>query len=218
MILIFNGPPGSGKDEGCSYLETLGYKSFSFKHELFKETFKQFCVTEEWFMEGYNDRKIKEKYTEELGMSRRQALIHTSENIIKPLHGKDYFGNKVALFLTLDNNYCGSDAGFVEEVAPLINKFGNQNCAIIQLTRTGCDFSSDSRRYFDAENIEELVIGTKTISLPEQTYSHKFSVRMYRVHNNGTKEQFRENLKAIHLKEQLLEQQQNNTAEAKGVS
>ena len=62
MIVIFNGPPASGKDEAASlYKEKFGFGNLSFKYQLFKETIKHFEVDERWFMEGYNDRDQKEK-------------------------------------------------------------------------------------------------------------------------------------------------------------
>ena len=39
MIVIFNGPPASGKDEAASlYKEKYGFGNLSFKYQLFKET------------------------------------------------------------------------------------------------------------------------------------------------------------------------------------
>ncbi len=61
MIIIFNGPPGSGKDEAASYFKRRGFKHLSFKQVLFKETIAFFDVDEEWFMNGYNDRTVKEQ-------------------------------------------------------------------------------------------------------------------------------------------------------------
>ena len=69
----------------------------AFKYQLFKETIKHFDVDERWFMEGYNNRELKEKKEFALNdMSRREAMIHVSENIIKPKKGLDYFGQSVA--------------------------------------------------------------------------------------------------------------------------
>ena len=60
MIVIFNGPPASGKDEAASlYKENFGFGNLSFKYQLFKETVKYFDVDERWFMEGYNNREMK---------------------------------------------------------------------------------------------------------------------------------------------------------------
>lgn len=211
MIFILNGPPGTGKDEACSYLETLGYTHLSFKYELFKETFKQFNVSKEWFMPGYNDRSIKEKYDEVLGMSRRDAMIYTSEVIIKPRYGNDYFGKSVANQLKHGGFYCCSDGGFVEEILPIINKLGKENVIILQLTREGCDFSSDSRRYFDGNITEEYIIDKKTLPKVSDILQYKFPLKLFRIHNNGQINQLKETLKLIVEKERHARKQ--NTTE-----
>lgn len=205
-VLIFNGPPGCGKDAACSFYETLGYTHLSFKEELFKETIRFFGVSREWFMEGYNNREIKETPVPELRiagkkLSRRDAMIYVSEDYIKPKYGKEYFGKKLAEQITIDGNFCVSDGGFQEELSPIINKFGAEIIVVIQLTREGCNFSSDSRRYFNGNLVEEIVLGKQTPIikshlLPEQPY-----IRTYRVHNNGTKDEFYSAIQMIHEKE-----------------
>ena len=101
MIVIFNGPPGAGKDEACLFFQTIGYKHLSFKEELFKETFKFFGVSKEWFMNDYNNRSVKEMPVEELkidgvAVSRRDAMIYVSEEYVKPKFGNDYFGKQLS--------------------------------------------------------------------------------------------------------------------------
>lgn len=211
MIFITNGAPGTGKDESCSYLKSLGYKHLSFKYELFIETFRQFNVSKEWFMQGYNDQKIKERYEEKLGMSRREAMIHTSENIVKPKLGKDFFGIQVANQLCLGRNYCCSDGGFVEEILPIINKLGKKNVIILQLTREGCDFSSDSRRYFNGNILEDFIIDKKTMPIESEVLQYKFPTKMFRIHNNGSIDQLHEVLKLIVIKEQNARKQNTTT-------
>ena len=116
MIVIFNGPPGSGKDEAASlFKETFGFQNLSFKYQLFKETIAHFEVDKAWFMEGYDDREVKEKKEFALkDMSRREAMIHVSEDIIKPKNGKDYFGRMVAEEIEDGKNYAIADGGFTE--------------------------------------------------------------------------------------------------------
>lgn len=214
MIIVFNGPPGTGKDEACSRFQSLhGYNHLSFKYELFKATISHFGVTKEWFMAGYNDRSTKERYETELGMSRREAMIHVSENVIKPQFGDDYFGKQAASQIDPEKNYCFSDGGFVSELTPIINKVGAERLCIVQLTREGCDFSSDSRRYFDGEMVEQFIIEKETTVSKSHILPHKFPIRTYRIHNNGNIEQFRSALDSIYEKERNVKQG-NNTAEA----
>lgn len=205
MNFIFNGPPGSGKDEACNFLKTnFGYKHLEFKDQLFKETFKFFGVSKEWFMEGYNDRSVKEKPVPELtingsSVSRRDAMIYVSEKVIKPTYGKDYFGSKTAEMLDPSSIHCFSDGGFVEEIHPLINRLGRDNICIVQLYRTGCSFSSDSRNYINGVLTEEF--GTKDPNISFQKSEPQIQIRMYRIHNNTSVSDFHQNIKEIIRKE-----------------
>ena len=200
MIVIFNGPPGSGKDEAASlYKRELGFHSLSFKHVLFKETIKHFGVSEEWFMEGYNDREQKEKKEHSLGnRSRREAMIYMSEEVIKPNHGKDFFGVQVASEIKKSVNYAISDGGFVEELVPLVNKVGNKNIVIVQLTRDNCSYSSDSRRYFNGKLELEYVLGHKTEIENEYVLDNEKNLLTYRIHNNSSIAQFYDALKDVY--------------------
>lgn len=202
MIFIFNGPPGTGKDEGCLFLKGLGYKHLSFKEQLIIETCKLFEVSENWFMAGYEDRTLKEKKTIYLqGLSRREALIHTSENIIKPKFGSGFFGEKLSEKIDREGVYCVSDGGFIEEIIPIINKIGTENIIIIQLTRDGYDFSIDSRKYFNFNLVEEYILGNSTPINPSEVIDKYLPIKTYRVHNNKTVTEFHSVLKNIHEKE-----------------
>lgn len=217
MIAVFNGPPGTGKDEACLYFKELGFKHLSFKDELFKETFKFFGVSKGWFMKGYNDRSVKETPAPQLkingtSLSRREAMIYVSEKYIKPKYGDDYFGLQAVKNISEKHNYCFSDGGFISELIPIINKVGAENICIIQLTRDGCDFSSDSRRYFDGEIVEEYTIVKKTEISKLHILPQKFPVRTYRVHNNGNIEQFKSVLQKIYEKE--TDDKQSSTKKA----
>lgn len=200
MIFVFNGPPSSGKDEGALFFKTsYNFKPRSFKYELFLKTMEYFSVSEEWFMKKYTEKE--KEIPEDLlgGRSRRAALIHVAEDIVKPNHGLDYFGNQAASNITLPGNYCFSDSGFKEELQPLINKFGVENVIIIQLLRDGCDYSKDSRNYLTGQIVEEYILKkeTKIDTGKEQL----LPVRTYRIHNNGTLKMFRETLEKIYKKE-----------------
>lgn len=202
MIILFNGPPGTGKDAAADYFKAHGFKHLSFKYQLFKETIKYFAVDEKWFMDGYKDREEKERRSALLGhMSRREAMIYVSEQVIKPRKGLDYFGQLVANEIDLSKNYCISDGGFIDELVPVINKVGSDNFVLVQLTRDGHDYSTDSRRYLDGNLFHEYINTTKTPVEKKYVLPHKFDVKMYRIHNNGTIGAFYEVLKDIYEKE-----------------
>jgi len=187
MIIIFNGPPGSGKDEAAAWFKRRGFAHLNFKHFLFKETIKEFDVDTIWFMDGFNNRTIKERPEDELrGMSRREAMIHVSEDIIKPKYGKSYFGDQVAEQVDIGEEYVISDGGFVEELQPIIEKIGEENILLVQLVREGCSYQNDSRRYFNGYLEEEHVCGFKSELLKEHFLDYEFAIPTYRIYNNGT--------------------------------
>jgi hypothetical protein len=153
-------------------------------------------------MENYDDRVLKERAESRLGgLSRREALIYVSEEIIKPKFGKDFFGVKAAQELDNTDNYCFSDGGFQEELVPIINKLGADNIILIQLTREGCDFSSDSRRYINGILVEEFILGVETPIIKSHILQENFPIKTYRVHNNATVQELRAVLEKIHEKE-----------------
>jgi hypothetical protein len=200
MHVIFNGPPGSGKDEACHFLKTnYGYKHLQMKDELFIDTAEYYGVSLEWFMNGYDDRTLKEYPREELGgISKRQALIHVSETVMKPKHGKDYYGRKTAEKMDQVSSYCFSDGGFIEEILPVINTIGQENICIVQLYRTGCSFSSDSRNYINGILQEDLGKREGQIQNSKQP---TLLIHMYRLHNNTSVSDFHQNIRTIIRKE-----------------
>lgn len=205
-VVIFNGPPGSGKDAACDFYKSIGYTHLSFKEELFKETIRFFGVSRDWFMDGYDFREIKEKPMFELQiagkkLSRRDAMIYVSEKYIKPKYGQDYFGTQLVKNMNEFDLFCVSDGGFQEELSPIINKFGAESIVIIQLTRDGRTFSSDSRRYFNGNIVEEITLGNQTPILDSHILPEQVNIRTYRVHNNGTIPDFYSTILMIHEKE-----------------
>ena len=201
MNIIFNGPPSSGKDEGCEFLSAIyGFKHLSFKSQLFKDTIEYFGVDEEWFMEGYN-RLTKDSPEYELqGLSRRNALIYVSEDVKKPKYGLSYYGDKTVEKLNGIDSYCFSDGGFKDEVMPVINKLGTDNICIIQIFRDNCSYSNDSRDYLNGDLQEEFVLGGKK-SFKNNVGKPVLPVRSYQIHNNGSVKDFHKTIRTIYRRE-----------------
>jgi hypothetical protein len=203
QVIIFNGPPGSGKDEACRFLVSQhGFKHLSFKHQLFVETIKHYGVDNDWFMNGYEDRTTKEQPEELLGgRSRREALIHVSEDVLKPTRGKGIFGEQAAKQINGIDNYCFSDGGFTEEIVPIINTIGAENLCVVQLLRDGSSFDNDSRRYINGELHDEYVLGHSTPLNLNHILPDRFDgVTFFRVHNNGRLAEFHQIVKSIYLR------------------
>lgn len=210
MNIIFNGPPSSGKDEGCLFLEQeFGFKHLSFKDQLFLDTIEYFEVSSEWFFEGYNKRSQKEKPEDKLGgISRRDAMIFVSEEIKKKEHGPDYYGLQTAAKIDSNFSYCFSDGGFIEEVLPVINRLGTDNVCIAQLFREGCSFSSDSRNYLNGSLQEEFIINHRSkIEIEDKPF---LPVRSYQIHNNGNVRDFHQTIRKILRKELDVKGKEND--------
>lgn len=163
--IILNGPPGVGKDTVFEHLYQLlkrhrnaeDIMKFQFKDALYEETLRYFKLTpkhETLFI----DRKLKEEPAQVFGgLSPREALIHVSENVIKPKHGKDYFGiisaNKVANEGRQVNVF--TDGGFIDEVRPLEQV---SKVLTVQMHKLGYTFKGDSRGYITTKNTVQLLV------------------------------------------------------------
>lgn len=150
--VILNGPPGIGKDTIADMFVHLGYSKHMFKSGLYVRTADLFDVDLEDLVMRASDRILKEQpwdalvYEEET-VSPRDALIITSERVIKPTEGSDYFG-QMAAQACLDEakpNVIFSDGGFQSEILPLQEIF--DDVIIIRLQREGFNFIGDSRDY-----------------------------------------------------------------------
>lgn len=182
QVIIFNGPPSSGKDEACQFLldEFSNTHHKMFKEHLFNCVMIIFNISRERFMELYDNRKTKDLPTKELkGFSPRSSMIYVSEDVIKPKFGKDYFGNVTAENLE-DGLNVFSDGGFKEELLPVYNKC-NGDMVIVQLHREGCNFDNDSRSYIESFK----------------------DVTVLKLYNNGTLEEFKQ--KVIEVKKSFME-------------
>jgi len=162
ICLVLNGPPNVGKDTLAEELEReMDFQKMSFKTALYEETIRHFGVDRQEFMDRATHRNYKEKHWWALTLpaeddllqvlSPREALIHVSEQVIKPLHGKAFFGKAVARdILRSESEFIVmADGGFPEEIAPL--KAVCENVVVVRLHRKGCSFEGDSRDYLFPE-------------------------------------------------------------------
>lgn len=88
--------------------------------------------------------------------SKREWIIHVSENIFKPHCGEDYFGQSAAKRIDNQDIIIYSDSGFASETIPVIEKVGKDNCLVVQLIREGYDSGiKDSRKLLEPEDFPE---------------------------------------------------------------
>jgi hypothetical protein len=141
-LLLLNGPPGCGKDEVAKIATKCGYQ---FTHLKFSAPLKEAtCAllgkTEEQLeLEKRSDPRI------------RKVQIALSEDVIKPLYGKAYFGHFLGNALPPHGNVIVSDSGFNEEATALRQTLGDREITyraeLWHIYRPGCSFKGDSRSW-----------------------------------------------------------------------
>lgn len=170
-IIVMNSCPNTGKDTAAEYIaEKYNAQHLRFKDGLYKvaamvagidiESMK-WCATQRLIKETPQPYFIVNK----LSVSPRQWLIHCSENVVKPLLGKDFFGKQLAQSITSDLVVV-SDSGFESEIVPLIT--AGHDVYVFRIERDGYTFEGDSRSYLPATHFYKTFL----------------------VENNGTLEQF----------------------------
>jgi len=132
-----------------------------FKFRLYKDAFS--CVSSHvsWleFMTLCSHRILKNEPTDVFfGLSPRGFLIHTSENILKPIHGSDYFGKAIVEDAPKDGIILVPDGGFISELKTLM--MAGEYHEVVQVHRNGCTFEGDSRDWiatnYKIENNSEI--------------------------------------------------------------
>ena len=99
---------------------------------------------------------LNNKYLMSLGYySSREALIHVSENIVKPEKGGDYYGKKLVEKIedSSERFYFTPDGGFREECTMVADK--GYNVYIVHLERSGATFEGDSRKLLNKDDFKE---------------------------------------------------------------
>lgn len=166
-IVLFNGPPRSGKDSAAKFLQEYGHAIGrpAARHSM-SDDLKQ--RTHAFFQPHMRD--IGPQYFENVkdtphdffrGMTPRQAYIWMAEEVIKPKFGKDFFGKVLTEWcdwqiLQVNKKrsrafaLCETSTGFAYELAPLWAWCASNAChrvKLVRIHRLGHDFSNDSRQY-----------------------------------------------------------------------
>lgn len=93
-----------------------------------------------------------------INLSVREAVIYVSEVICKPRYGDDYFGKARANAVLENEVVIDGSCGFVEELAPLVEKVGQDNILLLKIYREGCNFNGDSRNYIPNEVLKNTIV------------------------------------------------------------
>jgi len=185
-VIIFNGPPRSGKDTACNYLkEKLGDKAriVGFKDPLIELTARFYGLTTSAFLQQYDERFSADFWYKDVsrswlgGQSQRQALIHVSENVVKPVFGDNVFGDALVHKIESDSEhdlFLVPGSGFESELLPLCHCF---DVTVVKICRSDCNFDGDSRSYLKAWD--------------------------YKIKNNGTIGEFEHQMNIVSMAEEL---------------
>lgn len=201
MIILFNGPPESGKDVACDFVRNkFGFNVVSFKTTLYNDVKRIFNLNDEDFedfMGGYNDRDRKDvERPVYLGnMTRREAMIFSSEEVMKKIWGEGHYGSALAKTPLLPySNYCASDCGFSAEIETLKDIY--DGVIVCQIVREGKTFGNDSRSYIESDTIkEEFGDPLKNFSIDK--FENVDNLDVYRIWNTGSLDDFFKNLSAL---------------------
>lgn len=152
-LLLLNGPPRSGKDSIGAALNDRGWVCLSFARVLKDMTHRMYGVTcSHDHFEHIKDQPCGAFY----GKTPRQAYIAVSETLIKPLHGKTFFGERMLDVLkpfdVSKSRYSIviTDCGFVDEVRVVAAKYKS---TLVRVVRPGYTFKDDSRSYLYLSDI-----------------------------------------------------------------
>lgn len=157
-VILLNGPPRAGKSTAANMLarELPGSAIIGFSHHLKRMTHGVYLGRAGWGMDpDAFDASKSEPLAMLSGKSWRQIYIHYSEQVIKPLHGKEWFGDQFlkAARESGADTVIVPDSGFVQEAERVVREVGAQNVRLVRLYKDGCSFLGDSRDYISLKHL-----------------------------------------------------------------
>lgn len=155
VVVLFNGPPGSGKDFIAKAMERkffLRGKAMKFAAPLKRGVPAFYGLTKREFA-ALDTYEAKKKPADAfLGLTPRDPQIGMSERFAKELHGKNVFGMLAVREMVkhrFKNKFFFSDCGFPDEVSFMVQscqKMGYK-VILIRIHRGGHTYEGDSRNY-----------------------------------------------------------------------
>lgn len=153
-VILFNGPPGVGKDTLALYAQSLDSRS---RHVKFVSTMKMavahlFNYPIE-LMETAKDDQEHAKF----GKTIREHQIAIGL-AVRDIYGEEIFGRMLAdriLRMPMQTPYVVvSDAGFTGELTALTEAIGPERLTLFRLYQEGKTFAGDSRSYLRGEKFD----------------------------------------------------------------
>jgi energy-coupling factor transporter ATP-binding protein EcfA2 len=154
-IILINGPPRAGKSTLAKMLHKLEPHSqvLGFSYHLKRMVHGIYFGRAGWDMDPDCFDDVKTIPQDMLdGKTWREMYIFYSEKVIKPLHGKEWFGTKFVEACKMPFVFV-PDSGFVEEAERVMRYFGPDNLTLVRLYREGATFAGDSRSYIELPGV-----------------------------------------------------------------
>lgn len=165
-IVCFNGPPRSGKDTMArmlaEHMDSQGVKvpvvEVSLSTPLRRIAYQM--IGENYVHDGignFSYDAFKEDTFPQFNCTGRQLMIDVSEKFLKPCYGQRIMADMLLAELhelppyPFDGVVLVRDSGFQCEIEPLVDAVGDSNLYVVNLRRSGCDFSNDSREWVHHE-------------------------------------------------------------------
>ncbi len=179
-ITLLNGPPRCGK---TTIARAVGGDVIGFSYHLKRMVHGIYLGRDGWDLDPDAFDAVKGDPQAHLsGMSWRQAYIHYSEQVIKPLHGEGWFGEMFvrAAQQSPHDHILVPDSGFRGEAVRVVEAFGPENVTLIRIARPGASFDGDSRSYIDLSDLGVRcydMANTSTVDVAAMavcTFAHRF--------------------------------------------
>lgn len=172
-IILFNGPPRSGKDtianEVAARFGSITPHICKFAAPLKSTATHMYCGGDSGIFHQLDSSEMKDQpHYRFFGKTCREVQIAISETYFKPLHGEKVFGKILSQSITSAiekeqkplNLFFVTDSGFRPEAEEVVQQHGADNVLLIRVHREGYDFKGDSRGYIDLKDL-----GVETIDL-----------------------------------------------------
>jgi len=174
-IILFNGPPGSGKD----FATRIIMQELAVDEPMHMKLSKPLkdLVMDHFNITPDQLEQTKDTAPTEFRTTLRDYQIALFEAIARVL-GKEWLAtslvNRIKRF---DNNIIVvSDVGREEELNPIIKNFGAKNILLLQTYRQGTSFKSDIRQYVDDPRIKsQLIKNDGTINFKVEILNEVYS-------------------------------------------
>lgn len=165
-IILFNGPPRSGKDtianETAARFNKLAPHICKFAAPLKSTATHMYCGGDSGIFHQLDSSEMKDQpHYRFFGKTCREVQIAISETYFKPLHGPKVFGKILSQYITTAiekeqkplNLFFVTDSGFRPEAEEVVQQHGAENVLLIRVHREGYTFDGDSRSYINLNDL-----------------------------------------------------------------